>query len=102
MKEALKKEITLAFNESRVFDDEKKAYDVWKENFQNLSDINENILREAFHDAPFVLFDPDKGVGLVSNSNEGNNTKIKSAGNVGKHFEEVVYCNFYTKFFVIL
>ena len=99
----IKKEITLGFKESRVSDEEKKAYDVWKENFQNLSDINEKILREAFHDARFVSFDPDRGFGLVSTSNEGNHPKIKSAGNVGKNFEEVVYCNFHsTKCFVIL
>ena len=99
----IKKEITLGFKESRVFDEEREAYDVWKKNFQNLSVINEKILKENFHEAPCVSFDPEKGFGLVSTSKVENKPKIKSSGNVGKNFEEVVSCNFHsTKFFVIL
>ena len=95
----LKKEITLGLKEFRDFDEEKKAHDVWKENFQNLSEINEKILKERFHDAPFVSFDPDRGFGVVSTSNVGNNTEIKTGGTIGKNFEEVVSCNFYLTMF---
>jgi len=95
----LKKEITLGLKEFRDFDEEKKAHDVWKENFQNLSEINEKILKERFHDAPFVSFDPDRGFGVVSTSNIGNNTEIKTGGAIGKNFEEVYQLHAYSDIF---